>query len=201
MSQGRASEVLTKSWQEMPGSGIQVRIVSESGLHLTDNIHPQALKVVTVLHHEIHEENVYETGSLFPSVADNATVELLIKPLGSTLHMDFFVSAGGDAEARLLENPTVGDSGTQITPFNKFRPSSNLTSSESWVNPTVTGEGTVLYPEFIPGGTRQQATGGSGGERDEFVLSNGSLYVARVTNKAGSAKIISINCTFYEAGA
>ena len=197
MSQGRATEVLTKAWQEMPGSGLQVRIVNESGLPLTDGM-TGALQTISVLHHETHKGEAYSAGSIFIEVADDAIADILIKPLGSTLHTTFFGAAAGDAEARLLENPGVGSSGTQIVPMNKNRVSANESSSEIWIGPTVTGEGSVLYAGVIPGGQKQQAIGGAVEERDEFILANGSLYIARIINKAGSAKTISIGCTFYE---
>jgi len=216
MSQGRATEVLMKAWQEMPGSGLQVRIVDESGLPFTntsaipskivdaDGESPSvdhtvdALNVINVLHHEIHEGEAYAMGSIFLGIADNANADILIKPIGSSLHATFFGTSEGNAEARLLENPTIGDSGTQITPVNKNRTTSNESSSEIWTGPTVTSEGTVLYAGLMGGGTKNQTIGGAAEERDEIILNDGSLYITRITNKAGTAKNISIGCLYYE---
>jgi hypothetical protein len=65
------------------------------------------------------------------------------------------------------------------------------------INPTVSGTGTELFEEFLPGGTKKKA-GGGGGDSLEYVLAPLTNYLVRLTNVSGSAQIAELVLEWYE---
>jgi hypothetical protein len=190
----------TQKDQRAEGDDVmEVIIVGENGVKTKVDATVAALKVIDTLHAEIHAGETFHVARLVEDVANNASIDLLIV-VGATkkLHLTMVGTAAGDAHAYLYETPTTSAAGTAVTAHNKNRGSSDTTTATITHTPTVSAPGTALDTALIPGGTKQQATGSSGAQRDEWILKKSTTYLLRLTNKAGSAKDMSVGLTWYE---
>jgi len=153
---------------------------------------------IDVLHRETHEGSTYNCGHLEESVADDAKLELMFKiPSDKEMHVTFSVAHGGDAYFYVFESPTASG-GTSLVSYNKNRGSSKISGVSTLYNPVVTASGTTIGPpEYLPGGTRNQATGNSASNRDEFIFNAGTTCTARLVNKGAASKILSVGATYY----
>jgi hypothetical protein len=113
--------------------------------------------------------------------------------------MVFRAACGGDMEAELLEGATVtAGTGSAMTEFNKNRGSSRAATAGVRRDMTVTDAGTLIENELTPGGTGGNAIGGASVGRPEWVLNINTVYVFRITNRAGNAQPMSIAIEWYE---
>lgn len=103
---------------------------------------------------------------------------------------------GGDSEFFLYEGAT-STGGTSFTPVRRNRTIATPSDVAMVINPTVTGTGTELFEEFLPGGTKKKA-GGGGGDSLEYVLAPLTNYLIRLTNVSGSAQIAELMLEWYE---
>ena len=178
----------------------RIWVVTGSGFqsHSIDSIHAGPI-VTDALHHETHDGNAYDTCRQFLTLANGGSADIFMA-VGTIKqpHMTIELGVGGDGTFELFEGTTVSDSGTSITSFNMNRSSPNITDSKLFHTPVVTASGTVLCTMFLPGGTKQQATGGQGGQRDEWMLHTGSTYMFRIINRAGGNKNYSFKLQYYE---
>ena len=155
------------------------------------------LTIIDATHVEIHEGNTYVVSYYDDDVADDGTVEILLRVGDEPAHATFGGQAGGDAVAYLIENPTVNAAGTALTEFNKNRISANTATLTAFHTPTVVG-GTALLTLFMPGGSGPQAGGTQASSGGEWILKPNEDYVARITNISGQAQEISIDIEWYE---
>ena len=153
---------------------------------------------IPVVHHEVHEAEMFTVSLVALAVANNAAIEILLR-VGATeyAHFTFFASCGGTAEIELVENPTVNVQGTAMVEFNNQRPSAHLAEVSAFHTPTVVG-GTVILEGILPGGTGGNSAGGLLRNSTEFILKLNEDYVIRVTNRSGNAKAASIIAQWYE---
>jgi len=158
-----------------------------------------AVPVVDTLHQRTHEGDTYHYSNIFIDVADDASADFLVKVgANKDLHSTFAGEAGGDSYPYLLRSPTVSSNGFEVSPVNKNSNYSNNSDAQIFINPVVTASGDILYQSYIPGGSGPKTFGGSAEERDEWVLKKSTDYLVRMTNVAGSAKIMSMRMTYYE---
>jgi hypothetical protein len=90
--------------------------------------------------------------------------------------------------------------GTATAIRNKNRPKQGIEVPTASVvrDPTVNDAGLLLENEFIPGGTGPQAVGGAASTRSEWVLKPGTVYLVRMTNRAGNNQPASLALEWYE---
>jgi hypothetical protein len=159
-----------------------------------------ALTIITVPHHEIHEGEThlcsYKTPDGAP-LADNATIAFVVTVGAKECHMTAAGAVGGDFEGELREDVTY-TGGTAVAIFNKKRSSSEGATATVVRDPTITDAGTLLENRFVPGGTGPQAVGGVGGQRAEWILEPGRVYLYRITNRAGNNQPGSLVLEWYE---
>lgn len=154
--------------------------------------------VIEPLHAEIHEGNAYQVCGVDEALADDGTFSSYLSvSAGYEYHATFEAAAGGDGLVRVYEGPTTSG-GTSITAINKHRGSLNASTATLFQNRAVTVNGVMLYQTYLPGGTKQAAQGGSGGERNEFILKGDTDYIFMIINRGGAAKIVSGCLTWYE---
>lgn len=167
---------------------------------LTDEI-TGALTTIPVVHHEVHEGETFQASTYNDSIADDATMMLLLRT-GSARwpHMTFGVAAGGDAEVELLENPQVNNVGTGLTVYNMKRSTTTAPTTQVSQAPAIAG-GTLLAHFLNPGGTGANfSAGGTARADSEWILARSSNYVIRITNRSGAAAPVSILVQWYEEG-
>ena len=194
--------VVTNTDSEMAlVAGTAVQLVDAGGtlVGVDDIVH--SLQVIDVLHHEIHEGNTFfisfKTANAAP-IADDAALIFAITTGTKTLHVVSNGASGGDAEKEILEGATI-TGGAATTVFNRDRTSTAVTNVAAVVlNPTVNTDGTRIDHQFIPGGTGGQTVGGSGGTRNEWIFKPSTVYVVRLTNRAGTAQPASLAIEWYE---
>ena len=163
-----------------------------------------ALVSISIPHHEVHEGEMFEISYKSPDaspIADNGTIAFLLRTGAKYDHLVFGGNAGGDAELELLEAPAITDDGAALTEYNMNRAINANPTTVATLDPTVTGgTGSLLFNDFIPGGTGGNSVGGTGAVRvgTEWILRINTAYVMRVTNRAGNAQPMSLLAQWYE---
>ncbi len=71
-------------------------------------------------------------------------------------------------------------------------------TAAAYHTPTVTSAGNQLYITLLPGGARNQATGGTARPGTERVLRTNTNYLLRLTNRAGGNQPASLGIQWYE---
>lgn len=157
-----------------------------------------AMVSVDNAHHEVHEGNMYIIHRMVDTLADDASINILLRNLEEEIHTVWFVAAGGDAQFFVYENPTISNNGTTVPVYNVNRGSANTSFVLATHTPTVGGVGTQLLGKFLPGGTGGNAGGGSLRQGTELILGAGRTYLFRLTNISGQAKVGCVIIEFYE---
>jgi len=160
-----------------------------------------SISTIDEAHRRIHAGQSFYAGYLWgegSNIADNASAELLIQVGAESMHTIYEVAAGGDAEVRVFEAPTVSTAGTSVTAFNKARYSANASNATLTRDPSISADGTALPAKFLPGGTFLSTGSQDGGFNRETILNANTDYLFRVTNRAGSAQPMSISMEWYE---
>lgn len=153
-----------------------------------------------VNHVRLHEARAYYVyylnGDANP-LANDASIDIAIAwASGKLPHLVFDVNCGGDAEFTIYEGATV-TGGTSFTAINRYRPSTDLSSSAALINPTVTSTGTALTGSFLAGGSGGQA-GGADAFSFQYVLKPLTTYLFRLTNRSGQAHMAHVMIEWYE---
>jgi len=167
-----------------------------------DNMATTTMVVIDYAHHKVHEGDTWESSYKTPDaspIADNANLDILIITGAVRPHLTFEGACGGDAEIILYESATASANGTPLANANMDR--NNLSSgptAAAYHTPTVTGVGNQLSISFLPGGTKNQATGGTARTGTEWILRTNTNYLIRITNRAGSAQPASLIVQWYE---
>lgn len=170
---------------------------SEGGV-VIDNI-SRGIKTISALHQEIHAGHAFIISLLATNVADDANVDLFIAVGSKELHMTFAGGAAGDAWGFLYENATHSSGGSNAVAYNRHRASTNTsTATFTYGGTNSIATATALISQNVPGGTKNQATGGDSDEREEIILKVNTNYLARMTNKSGGVDSFSIKISWYE---
>ena len=163
-----------------------VRVVDSSGNVYEDAIPSKCMPTIEIDHYFTH------AGATF-SCTDEATapaldvVYYLIRTNGFPVHLIHynFVSTQANALIELFETPTTTDDGAEMTVNNKNRTSSNTSTTQVFLNPTVSpgGDGYELEHDMITGGKH---TGGASFDEGgyEWVLAPNTDHLLKYTNRA-----------------
>lgn len=179
-----------------------VYLIDESGdIARVDSI-VHALQVIDVEHHEIHEGSAFLSSYRTPDaspVANDESLDILLITGNTQTHLVAKAAAGGDAEFTIYEAPAISANGTALAEINRNRMSTRVSKNQTFHTPTVVSVGTELLAEFLPGGSGFFNTpGASEGGRYEFILKSNTVYLFRLTNRAGSAQTMSETLDWYE---
>ncbi len=154
-----------------------------------NNLREQKNILVTVdkVHAKIEEGKAYHAHINSPTLADTETIEMYFKAPASPLECHSVVTFGGELGGfgEIREGATVTLSGSVVTIFNRNRNSTNTSTAAVRSSPTVTASGTQLA-HFHVGGGFQGRDGGNIGDRFEWPLKFGTIYIFRYTSIAGS---------------
>jgi len=161
---------------------------------------------IDFVHHEVHDGNTFQTCQKSADgspIADNASYDmLLITGNEAEPHLVFNGAAGGTSEVILYKGTTVSNNGALIATQN-MRQSLHgikLNTLLAYTSPTVTGAGTQMHIQLLPGGSGpgQSTSGGTVRQETEWVLAVNTNYMIRVTNRSGNAQPASILAQWYE---
>lgn len=158
--------------------------------------------VMDVVHHEVHEGEMWHGERTATDVANGAAVDLLLHVGGAyEAHTVFEVLASGQVTVSLWESPTVGANGTQMVAYNMRRSITETSHSQIYHTPTISATGSVALVDgrLLPGGTSPQTRVGGGIRQGiEWILAPGQFYLLRVRNSSGSAVTINTVVEWYE---
>lgn len=164
-----------------------------------------AALVMDVVHHEVHEDEMFHVAHTNGSVANGASLDMLLTVGAKEAHTAWEVFAGGQVTVYLYEQPTIqeGGAGTALNVYNMKRSSLNSPTSIVTHTPTVSAVGTIplVNGRILPGGASPTTRVG-GGIRSgaEWILAPTKKYLMRVTNTSGAAIPINIVLEWYEEG-
>ena len=109
-------------------------------------------------------------------------------------------ASAGPVLLELIENPTVSNTGTPATAFNRNRNSLNKHRMKIYAGATIS-DGTILFKKRLHGTSAgNNANAGEGLIRGEWDLGIGKTYAIRLTNQTnpGATVQISVDMHFYE---
>lgn len=188
--------------QELFINGIpvrQVRLFGQDDDPVEVDRVTNALISIDTVHARVHEGVLYVANRYSASLADDASITLLLRPNGAYVHLRAVGVCGGDAELFLSEGPTVSGNGTEVSTFNKNRVSANVATMEVFHTPTLSADGTELLTQLLAGGSGIfLSPGAQSGFEQEWVLDPDTDYVVRLTNVSGSNQPAELQLDFYE---
>ena len=157
------------------------------------------LATTTIIAKNIHDGVQYGVGYYDSSLASSGTIDLLIQTNGYDLWTLLSLAAGGDALLQVYEGTTFSAAGTSLPPTNLNRTHS-ADSLEAVVThtPTITADGTLIWQQFMPGGTGGNAAGGTLDTFQQGIFAPNEDYLLRLTNLAGTAQPCQLTALLYE---
>jgi hypothetical protein len=182
----------------MGGWGQPRNLINSKRLLTVDRI-MGGIVTIDVLHQAIHLKLGYSATSVHTALADNASVQFTFKKADVELHLTTDVAAGGDALLTFLEGGVTSSSGTTVNLIsnNRKRPL-EVSGTSMWFGNSYSLAGTTLTSTYLPGGTKNAATGGQQGGREEFITNKNTIYTMKIQNIAGSAKTFGVHFEWYE---
>ena len=171
----------------------------------------EALTIIDVLHHQIHDGNAYSysfntTALASSTAADGSSAYNVTLRTGAVkdAHLTWSVFAGGQVSIELYRGSSISGNGTAIVPENRQIDSnvSQMTLLSDSSSTGATGLGVQRFIGVIPGGelVGNKLVGGGGGDRDEWMLGNDATHVFVVTNQTTADILLNVGLTWYERG-
>lgn len=162
----------------------------------------EAAIVIDTNHANVHRGLMY-IASMQGAVASAGVMEILIQTGVNDLHVSFHGTVSQDMTAAIYETPTFSAAGTPIIARNRNREAEHgdVNTTVFTHTPTLTGDGTLLNDTFIPGGSKNNAGGGSGASFVEWELPPGGSWLLRISNtlvSPAAAGHAGVTIEFYE---
>ena len=118
------------------------------------------------------------------------------------VHFDGFLCdiSQGNFLLELWESPTVTTLGTNLTPRNRNRASSNTSQMLIYAGGTVSANGFLLHDDLLLAiGQGANVVGGTAGLDDGFVFKANTTYMIKMTNNAASTTSYNAKFAWHEA--
>jgi len=147
-----------------------------------------------------YKGNQYEVNG-YGTIANNASKYFLAKTNQNRLYFNGFAfnSTAGNILIELLEAPTVTANGTAITPANTNREIVNIATSNIYVDPTITTQGTQLFAKKVLSiGAGAHTAEGIALDSLEWVLKADTNYAIKITNSSDISVDFAVVFNFYE---
>jgi hypothetical protein len=132
------------------------------------------------------------------AMADDATIELLVRAGDPILHMIPSINFTGTATLAIFEAPTVTDPGTAQPIFNRNRNASYVAAVTVFHTPTLSDNGLEIDTLLVGGGSGGQASGADGQFRTEWLLKPNTDYFFLARNIAGNQQSGHLHLDFWE---
>jgi len=157
-----------------------------------------ALNTVDYAHHEIHSGSSFVAHHI-QEVANAGTINVTIKTPNTTkwAHMLWIIGTELESELRFYEGSTITGGGT-ITPKNRNRNSSAVSTCVVMGTPTVGTVGSLLFADHLGGGSASARFGGENRADNEWVLKQNTTYTVQLVNMTGSNNQMSVALDWYE---
>lgn len=156
--------------------------------------------VTLAVHSRVHEGRLFSGGYYTATLADNASLDMLIQVGSQTeTHANILVICGGDALYSIYEGTIFSSQGSVINTSNHNRNSSKLLDAVITYNPVITSNGLQINgTTFLSGGQKTHASGGVWSLAEELILKANTSYLFRLTNISGLSKPANILFTGYQ---
>lgn len=173
----------------------EVKVVDADGDIVTIDEATRAITTIEYEHHEIHEGNSYILYVVSHDLDNADTLDLTVITANTTRWMHTVWTAEGTSAIHiyLYEDAVTNVAGGALTALNRDRNSSNTASATFREGDTFTALGDLIWEWH----TGDKKVGGAGGERDEYILKQGTQYLFRIQSEADNNKV-SGQVDFYE---
>jgi len=168
-----------RTWFRASGSGTK-----------DDPYHPR-MNTLDYAHWEIHSgshyfyENYVELGN-----GGIQSIEITTPDTTKWAHLLFSVHSDLTAIIELLEGPAAGTGGSEVTPVNNNRNSSNTSGLTVKTGVTAGAGGTSLMKRHIGSGTNPSSARPGEASRDsEILLKQNTIYLLKITSGAASNNV------------
>lgn len=104
-------------------------------------------------------------------------------------------SSAEPCKLTVLENPTVTNGTTALTPYNMYRPSTVTATTQFFSDPTSISSGTAVNVHIITAGKGGSAISAESGV---WVLKTATSYILKVEQLSNQATTIAYNIVFSE---
>jgi len=142
-----------------------------------------------------HEGKVFSAGQFDATLADAASLNLLIRVQDNPIYTRFGAEMVGDGELIIFEGTTVSANGTPITPVNLNRMSALASTALFNDGPTVTGDGTEIKHRVLTGDKEDEGVSSVGAV---LIMAPNTFYLMRTTNRSGGVARIATSFGYYE---
>ncbi len=159
-----------------------------------------AALTIDIVHHEVHEGEMFHVAHTNASVSNGASVDVLLVTGAKEAHTVWEVFAGGLVSVYLYEGPTATP-GTALNAYNMKRTSTREPTATVTHTPTgiTTGSVALVNGRILPGGNSPTTRVGGGIRAgSEWILKPATKYLLRVNNGSGGAIPINVVLEWYE---
>lgn len=166
----------------------------------TIDSHTRALVVVDHSTFSVHEGLRFKASYLVPhgsELANDAILNILITVGAKHIHAVPRLAAGGDCDLLMYKDTTVSNNGTPVGVVAKNQVESIASDVTVFSAPTITGDGSLLWSQFIPGGSGPMSQGGDWSEA-QWILKCNTNYLIRITNRSGAGIQLSFSLGWME---
>ena len=167
-------------------------------LNLAQDKVTQALNTIDYAHHEIHSgDHYYMEGHTSLNIDGTYKVALVTPDTTKWVHLTWAISSNGVLTIEFYEGAEGISNGTEKTPLNNNRNSSNTSGVTLTAGVAATGDGTLISQAKWGGDTFKSSFGGSAARIDELILKQNTIYLRKFTSHTDN-NIISFKATWYE---
>jgi len=150
-------------------------------------------------HHEMHEGSHYFIKTYVENTGSSGTSDEFIFTTpanGKRIHAKASLYADTDTTVNIYEGSTVSANGTEVTPMNNNRNSTNTATLTAYAGPTVTDDGDIMWSSRNGGGRR--AVGVGLGFNYEIIVKPETIYLFRITKNTAADTVVDIDFFWYE---
>lgn len=147
--------------------------------------------------------NAYATSVRIPDVADDSSIELLLtNPQTSNKNICWtalVAASEGKAYLDMYGQVTTNDTGTSLYQTQKFAGSSKTSVADTEYNGSYSyTSANLIYQTLVPGGGGPHSVGGEAIDAELAMASPNHNVLISLTNKAGSAKDMSLRIVWID---
>lgn len=148
---------------------------------------------------EVHDGNAFASGHRVDSLANNTTAYYCIESGDREAHITGLITVGGDCHLDIYAfSDCTG--GTLVYGARKNGNTPQTPTMQIFYNPTINTIGVDIFQDFIPGGQRSQASGGTSSSQEWDLVPN-SQYILAITNVSGLPTTVALTVDWIEHAA
>ena len=176
------------------------KLVNDDSNSLTIDTITRAISTVDYAHHEIHAGSHYFYMSHHDMPKNTVNNHLIVTPNTTKwAHIIFsYDSTAGQVHIEFSEDATYSDIGTLETAINRNRNFPDASTTLIYEDPTITGQGNILFSQKLGGDDKKLSIGGGARGSNEIVLKQNTVYLFRATELDVAATIMNIELDWYE---